>query len=442
MRLQINFELHNLFFDGGKVPANPKALKNAISDLVETCRAQGAEIITIPTKPVSFSQLVGDLEALGLLSVGDTDPAPAPAVLPRDDPLVVAHQAQIKKHMQNEARSDVSSPSQPDLLAPVVTESFGEDVDLSNIEIIIDTGDTVVTHTTLAPPSLSPSLPPPGPGTTQPQASAGCPDSEACNILRSQTVDSSSPKCARCAAPQSTRASRIQTLEMGFCSKVGLEMRSEITRHTEVLMDQIQTLPAIKNLAEDNHSEINNLSESVTEIARTIGSSRSQMLTALKGVSNGPPPQAQHELLSEIRTKLSANSALLKEAIKTKAAERSGFETPIKNTLSTPLTPLTHSKPKKCYDCSGDHLRINCPDKLSFCARCTSRSHKTYTCPSIRSQCSICKDAGRGELAYGHTKAVHQETDREKREKITQFTAKSCFPDWVDQEKKRKTPPM
>ena len=92
--MQIKFELYNLFFDGGKVPPSPKALKDTISDLVETVRAQGAEVHTIPTKPVSFSTLVGDLESLGLLSSSETDP-PLPAQVEPDDPLVLGYKAQV-----------------------------------------------------------------------------------------------------------------------------------------------------------------------------------------------------------------------------------------------------------------------------------------------------------------------------------------------------------
>ena len=135
----------------------------------------------------------------------------------------------------------------------------------------------------------------------------------------------------------------FQVLELSFSDKVATEMRSEITRftplfyifarnsfsnpilllftlniyrRTEEIMDQIHTLPTLKTLAEVTHSDIACLSDSVTDIARAVGSSRTQMLPLLQGLSSGTPPQAQLDLISEIRTKLSANSALLKEAIK------------------------------------------------------------------------------------------------------------------------------
>ena len=81
-------------------------------------------------------------------------------------------------------------------------------------------------------------------------------------------------------------------------------------------MEQIHILPTLKTLAEATHSDIACLSDSVTEIARAIGSSRTQMLPLLQGLASASPSPVQHDLLSEIRTKLSANSALLTESIK------------------------------------------------------------------------------------------------------------------------------
>ena len=87
-RLKTKFSLNNLLFEGGLVPSSAVAIKDGIKDLVATCRAQGAEIQTPPSKPLSFIALVKTLEDLGLLS-GST---PAPHVpLPVPDQLEAAH---------------------------------------------------------------------------------------------------------------------------------------------------------------------------------------------------------------------------------------------------------------------------------------------------------------------------------------------------------------
>ena len=65
-RLKIKLELNNLFFDGSLVPASPKAVKDAVKDLVSTCRAQGLEIEDTQSK-ISYTSLVLKLESLGLI---------------------------------------------------------------------------------------------------------------------------------------------------------------------------------------------------------------------------------------------------------------------------------------------------------------------------------------------------------------------------------------
>ena len=66
-RMKIKFDLNGLILEAYSVPTNPSAIKDAVADLVASCRAQGAEIPIIPTKPVTFSALISKLESLGLL---------------------------------------------------------------------------------------------------------------------------------------------------------------------------------------------------------------------------------------------------------------------------------------------------------------------------------------------------------------------------------------
>ena len=63
----MKFELHNLHFDGSSVPSSPKAVKDAVSDYVNTCIAKGFKIPNTPTKAVLFTTLIEDLTRLGLL---------------------------------------------------------------------------------------------------------------------------------------------------------------------------------------------------------------------------------------------------------------------------------------------------------------------------------------------------------------------------------------
>ena len=68
-RLNIKFGLNNLnLCDGGALPPSRKAADNTISDLVETCRSEGAIISSPPTKAIPFTELVKELETLGIMS--------------------------------------------------------------------------------------------------------------------------------------------------------------------------------------------------------------------------------------------------------------------------------------------------------------------------------------------------------------------------------------
>ena len=73
-----------------------------------------------------------------------------------------------------------------------------------------------------------------------------------------------------------------------------------------------------------------------------------------------------------------------------------------------------------------------------FYPRCLSKDHKIFQCPNMQAVCTICEDANRGDLSHGHLRKVHHETDRQKRDHITRFISKICFPDWYPASKKRK----
>ena len=100
----LKISLNNLAFDGGLAPGSKSAAKNYVSDLVASCRARGLEVTDPPTKPVSFSALVKDLQGLGLL--GDHVPAP-PVLPPVQDPLQVAHKDDVGLHLYNSVKNNI-----------------------------------------------------------------------------------------------------------------------------------------------------------------------------------------------------------------------------------------------------------------------------------------------------------------------------------------------
>merc|ERR1719233_1768495 len=116
-------------------------------------------------------------------------------------------------------------------------------------------------------------------------------------------------------------------------------------------MEEVCVTKAIKQIAEATHNRIATLEDSVTEIAIAVGRSAAKISEIHGKVSSGgsTPSKAelspsQFEIISQMRTQLSANSALLNEALKSP----SEFGTPVRDGFGQvgPTAPL-----KKCQDC-------------------------------------------------------------------------------------------
>ena len=75
------------------MPADISAIKDAVNDLVATCRAQGTEVLHPPKKPISFAILARTLEEKGLIE-GPSPPHLPGNTLPRD-PLQAVHEAEV-----------------------------------------------------------------------------------------------------------------------------------------------------------------------------------------------------------------------------------------------------------------------------------------------------------------------------------------------------------
>ena len=82
-------------------------------------------------------------------------------------------------------------------------------------------------------------------------------------------------------------------------------------------MEEVCLLRSMKPTLEANNTQLSNLEDSVSEIAGAIGASRVQISSLLEKItSTAHVPAPQADMPGLIRTQLSANTALLKEAIK------------------------------------------------------------------------------------------------------------------------------
>ena len=123
----------------------------------------------------------------------------------------------------------------------------------------------------------------------------------------------------------------LETFERNFLNKVALETRSEHSRYlplrssgdfiffsraTDQIMSELCQLKGIKDVSEMTHETVNNLEVAFSDIAKAIGASRAQVSSLVSKVGGGGLTGTSQDILSQIRTTLSANSALLSEALK------------------------------------------------------------------------------------------------------------------------------
>ena len=93
VRLVTRLGLNNLDFRGNKVPTSRKAVVQAVQELANAVISEGAVGYVAPTKPLSFSRLVQDLEVRGLLEPIVVVPLPDPPA--QEAPLRAAHHLEV-----------------------------------------------------------------------------------------------------------------------------------------------------------------------------------------------------------------------------------------------------------------------------------------------------------------------------------------------------------
>ena len=80
-------------------------------------------------------------------------------------------------------------------------------------------------------------------------------------------------------------------------------------------MSELCQLKGIKDVSEMTHITVNNLEEALSEVARAMGASKAQVCSLASKLESGMSGSS-HDILGQIRTSISANTALLSEALK------------------------------------------------------------------------------------------------------------------------------
>ena len=81
-------------------------------------------------------------------------------------------------------------------------------------------------------------------------------------------------------------------------------------------MDEAGLIKSMKSGMEETHTLTCQLEESMTEIASAVGDTHTKVIDLSKRLPTGAPGLPQTDLLTQIRSQLSANSALIAESLK------------------------------------------------------------------------------------------------------------------------------
>ena len=77
------------------MPTNSSAIPEAIQELVSSCQADGADITTVPKKPLTFTNLVKDLEKYNLFKPTVTA-STQPKISDQESALASAHRMDVR----------------------------------------------------------------------------------------------------------------------------------------------------------------------------------------------------------------------------------------------------------------------------------------------------------------------------------------------------------
>lgn len=233
----------------------------------------------------------------------------------------------------------------------------------------------------------------------------------------------------------------VSTMTESLTRHISTEIGAALAARIDELRDDLGAIHTIKDTTETCLNKVVDTSEYLDEVMDSFHKTSDSFNLKVDSLNQAvSASKVSLESLPPIRTQVSSISARLTEALKhlspaSPSTSRSHLPpTPDKTPLRKPPGPPT----SKCYECGGSHLRRECPSKKDFCVRCLKVSeHKHWLCPTIQECCPICRDAGLGGAAYGHTKYVHDVSDWGRRDQICKILSKACFPSWFGNGKRK-----
>jgi len=412
--------LNNLHFWGSKVPS-ASAAKDTVSELILSLQREGANPDFILDRALAYTEQMDILERKGLIQPITKAPKKT-----SNTALIKNHKKRVAKHVQQEAVDEVEVELPPRA---------------DSEEVITGTPEG-------AGPSLGGNPLPPGSPVDEVIAlDEGLNDANALQehhqhelaaanqqLLNQQSADKlrilqleHQLSIANGALVEDVNknfnelmSAQLATLKQELVSQFSLDIRAE----TAIMKNELLKIDAIKSSVEASHEHCCSMSDLLNEILGSVNMNGDRLDILNKDVA----------AIALVRAAVSSNSALLQELLKVKAKSSTPLIGMRPALLPVSAATLPPSPSLSCRDCGGSHNPRECP-RSDFCVRCL-KMHKHWDCPSLREICPVCREAGLGNLAYGHTRDVHAVTDLQMREKICNILPKMCFRQWTTLKRK------
>lgn len=454
-RLQLKMQLNNLVFDGGLTHKGPGAMKDHLKDLAKLSKNQGATDVRVPKRAHRFAELVKILEDKGIFEKCDFN---------EDDEVVnelkMQHLNEINNLRNHESLAEVSDNSgeeQKHILEDIVNATINSEIGLAYTQESSITEERspskklVFNNKTDLPEDPKGVDIPPVPSASSRQIDQAMYATMEAELLKSRDIISNlksevsqlKKKCLELenrlateeyditadvqAAVSQGIDQKLKDFETKLTASLVTEMTAVYTKRDNKVAKDSSILQETKTAVDETFKRAHSTSICLPDFAKAMGLSISKTNTLNEKV------QAHGKTLTQIRTKLNATVELVKEALKRQsgiASDCNGSDNTAYDGSSLPPTPSTPNPPT-CSECHKiGHFGINCPVRLEFCARCLSRDHEVYECPSIRDPCQSCLDSGYGKLSFGHTEQIHYVEEPDKRELIAEYISRVCLSDW------------
>ena len=422
-----------LKLDGSQVTKGRDYGQSRLKELISNAQHLGLEVPNPPTGPISYTLLIRDLSALGLITgtIFPCIPLNLILLLDSDDPFPHAASSQqsldasSSRHSLDDAHLPVSlkvevnsqdaSESVRDVMhgpsdgMAMDSQDFDSEV-LSLGDSGLELGSNLdsLARGTIPDDVLNEAFPRPASDDRLVLDLQKEVASLSSRLLRAESdsggqfgdLSSDLPRLVRSAVSDG-----FADMEHEHNQRIGLEIRSEVSRMHESLASELSCLRDFKRATDTHSTQLKNFGSSLTEIVG-VQVQLQRAVNVLTTRVDTFPTSISNEIQSKLSTPLGVKFDTLSRLVRSNQQNAPGSTSTPSKTAPSPSAPSPVPRAvKECHICGRrDHTRTECPRKQDWCVRCSRYGHRHSTCQDRDLECELCLSQGRPSLALGHHK--------------------------------------